>query len=161
MLYSIFIDLQKAFDAMDWDCCCEILAPHGVGPQMICLLRNFKDSARSVCWAKGNYSRPFKAGHGVTQSGPLLAKLFNINVNTVVCKWMWLIRKTFDYAECNLAECIKGLFAVFYIDDRYIASCNAEFLQEALDILVKTFKCVGLATNIKKMQAAGIDMHAR
>jgi hypothetical protein len=42
---------------------------------------------------------------------------------------------------------------VFYVDDGYITSRDAEFLQEALDILVKTFKQVGLATNTKKTQA--------
>jgi hypothetical protein len=65
---------------------------------------------------------------------------------------MRLMRETLDYAEGNVAECIEGLFAVFYIDNGYIASCDVEFLQEALDILVKMFKCVGLATNTKKTQ---------
>ena len=45
------------------------------------------------------------------------------------------------------------LFAIFYVDDGYIASNNAEFLQEALNILVKTFTRVGLAMNTKKTQA--------
>ena len=47
---------------------------------------------------------------------------------------------------------MKELFAIFYVDDGYIASRDAEFLQEALNILVVTFKCTGLATNTKKMQ---------
>ncbi len=86
----------------------------------------------------------------MTQGGPLSAKLFNIVVNTVVGEWMWLMRATIDDANGDLAKRIAGLFAVFYIDDGYIASRNPEFLQEALDILVETFKCVSLATNIKK-----------
>jgi hypothetical protein len=53
----------------------------------------------------------------------------------------------------NLAKRIAGLFVVFYVDNGYIASCDAEYLQEALDILVKTIKRVGLATNTKKTQA--------
>ncbi len=89
----------------------------------------------------------------MTQGGPLPAKLFNIIVNTVVHEWMQLMCKTLDYVEGNLAEHIRGLFVVFYVNNRYIASCDAEFLQEALDILVKTFKCAGLATNTKKTQA--------
>ncbi len=60
---------------------------------------------------------------------------------------------TIANANSNLAKCIAGLFAVFYVDDSYTASRNAEFLQEALDILVETFKQVGLATNMKKTQA--------
>jgi hypothetical protein len=82
-----------------------------------------------------------------------LAKLFNIVVNAVVREWMQLICATIDDADSNLAKRIAGLFAVFYVDDGYIASHDTEFLQEALDILVETFKCVGLATNMKKTQA--------
>jgi hypothetical protein len=152
-LFGIFIDLQKAFDAMDCSRCLEILALHGVGPKLLHLICNFWDLATNVCWEKGNYGRPFKAGRSVTQGGPLSAKLFNIVVNAVVWEWMQLMHATIDDADGNLAKCITGLFAVFYINDGYIASRKAEFLQEALDILVKTFKQVGLATNMKKTQA--------
>jgi hypothetical protein len=82
--FGIFIDLRKAFDAMDHGLCLEILALHRVGPKMLRLIRNFWDSVTNVCLAKGNYSRLFKAGPGVTQGGPLLAKLFNILVDAVV-----------------------------------------------------------------------------
>ncbi len=61
--------------------------------------------------------------------------------------------KTFAFAEGDLAKCIEGLFAVLYVNNEYIASCNAEFLQGTLNILVKTFKWGGLATNMKKTQA--------
>jgi hypothetical protein len=151
--FGILIDLRKAFDAMNQGCCLEILVQHRVGPQMLHLIRNFWDLATNVCRAKGNYVQPFKAGRGVTQGGPLLVKLFNIVVNAVVQEWMQLMCKTINNAEGNLAECKAGLFAVFYIDDGYIASRNAEFLQEALTILVKTFKHVSFATNTKKTQA--------
>ncbi len=38
---GIFIDLRKTFDAMDRGRCLEILGLHGVGPKMLCLIRNF------------------------------------------------------------------------------------------------------------------------
>jgi hypothetical protein len=82
-----------------------------------------------------------------------LAKLFNILVDAVVREWMRLTRATINDADSNFAKHIAGLFAVFYVNDGYIASRGVEFLQEALDILLKTFKCVGLATNTKKTQA--------
>jgi hypothetical protein len=151
--FGVFIDLQKAFDAMDRGCCLEILVLHRVGPKMFCLICNFWDSTTNVCRAKGNYGRPFKAGHGVTQGRPLSAKLFNIVINAVVREWMRLMHAMIDDADGNLVKRIAGLFVVFYLDDGYIASRNAEFLQEALGILVKTFKHIGLATNMKKTQA--------
>jgi hypothetical protein len=63
------------------------------------------------------------------------------------------MRETLDDSNSKLAARVEALFAIFYFDDGYIASKDAEFLQEALDILVETFKHVGLATNTKKMQA--------
>ncbi len=151
--FGVFIDLRKAFDAMNCGRCLEILVLHSVGPKVICLICNFWDSATNVCRAKGNYGRPFKAGRGVTQGGPLSAKLFNIVIDTVVWEWIWLMQVTIDNADGNLAKCIEGLFAVFFVDDGYIASRDADVLQEALNILVKTFKRVNFATNTKKTQA--------
>ncbi len=151
--FGVFIDVKKAFDAMDQGRCLAIVALHGVGPQMLQLIRNFWEMATNVCRAKGNYGRPFKAGRGVTKGGPLSTKLFNIIVDTVVRKWMKLMCETLDDSAGDLTDQIKALFAIFYVDDGYIASRDAEFLQEALDILVETFKRVGLATNTNKTQA--------
>jgi hypothetical protein len=89
----------------------------------------------------------------VTQGGPLSAKLFNILVDAVVREWLRLMRETLDDSDGQLAVRVKELFAIFYVDDGYIASRDAEFLQEALNILVETFERTGLATNTKKTQA--------
>jgi len=120
---------------------------------MLRLIRTFWETATNVCRAKGNYGRPLKAGRGVTQGGPLSAKLFNILINAVVRKWMRLMRKALDDSDGQLAARVKELFAIFYVDDGYFTSRDAKFLQEALEILVETFKCTGLATNTKKTQA--------
>ncbi len=89
----------------------------------------------------------------MTQGGPLSAKLFNIIINGVVCEWMKLMREMLDDSAGDLTDQIEALFAIFYVDDGHIASRDAEFFQEALDIQVKTFKRVGPATNTKKTQA--------
>jgi hypothetical protein len=39
---------------------------------------------------------------------------------------------TINDAEGNLAKCIASLFAVFYIDNGYIASRDTKFLQGGL-----------------------------
>ncbi len=90
-----------------------------------------------------------------------MAKLFNIIVNAVVCivnavvcEWMRLMRETLDDSGGYLSNQIEALFAfaIFYVDDGYITLRDAEFLQEAFDVLVETFKRIGLATNMKKTQ---------
>ena len=86
--YGVFINLNKAFDAMDWERCLLLLEGHGASLDMRWLIRHFWDEATNVCRASGNYGAPFKAGHGVTQGGPLLAKLFNVIVDAVVREWL-------------------------------------------------------------------------
>ncbi len=43
-------------------------------------------------------------------------------------------------------------FAIFYVDDAYLASRDAGFLQHALTLLVNLFQWVGLRTNTSKTQ---------
>ena len=42
VLHEIYLDLQKAYDALDWKMCLEILAVYGVVPRALHLLRE--------CW---------------------------------------------------------------------------------------------------------------
>ena len=69
---------------MDRERVLDMLEELGVGPLILRLIRTFWDEAELVCRAAGNYDKPFKARRGVTQGGPLSARLFNLVVNAVV-----------------------------------------------------------------------------
>jgi hypothetical protein len=129
-----------------------ILEGYGAGPRMIRLIRGYWSDAIMVCRASGNYGTPFKAGRGVTQGGPLSAKLFNILVDAVAREWFRELREGGDYEVWELDELMSTFFAIFYVDDAYLASRDAEFLQRALDLLVSLFGRVGLETNVSKTQ---------
>ncbi len=105
-----------------------------------------------VCRAAGNYGTAFKAGRGVTQGGPLSAKLFNILVDAIVWEWIWQLREDGDHEEEELAEFMATFFANFYINNKYLASQDAEFLQHALTLLVNLFERIGLQTNMLETQ---------
>jgi hypothetical protein len=47
---------------------------------------------------------------------------------------------------------MAAFFAIFYVDDAYLALRDPEFLQPVLDILVDLFARVGLKTNVKNSQ---------
>jgi hypothetical protein len=105
-----------------------------------------------VCRASGYYGTAFKAGRGVTQGGPRSAKLFNILLDKVVREWIYQLREGREYEEDMPFKMMATLFAIFYIEDTYLASRDAGFLQHTLDILVDQFQRVGLQTNTSKMQ---------
>jgi hypothetical protein len=151
--YGVFIDLKKAFDAMDWERCLFILEGHGIGLSMRCLIHHFWDKSTNVCCASGNYGMPFKMGRGVTQGGPLSAKLFNVTVDAVVREWLQILKVKSGLEWEELDEMMDALFAIFYVEDVYIAARKPVFLQWAIDGLVSTFECVGLKTNISKTKA--------
>jgi hypothetical protein len=65
-LYQIYLDLKKAYDALDWMRCLEILAGYRVGPNLLHLQKRFWDGARMVCHAGGSYGEPFSTRRGVT-----------------------------------------------------------------------------------------------
>ena len=73
-MFGIFIDLCKAYDAMDWDHCFVIMQAYGVGPN-ICrlLIKHFWDNAVLVCWASTSFGTPFQAFWGVTAVHSCLA----------------------------------------------------------------------------------------
>ena len=63
-LYGIFVDLRKAYDAMDRERCLQILRGAGVGEKAIRLISRFWRDATLVCRAAGVYGRTFTAHRG-------------------------------------------------------------------------------------------------
>jgi hypothetical protein len=86
------------------------------------------------------------------QGGPLSTKLFNILVDTIVREWIRQLRKDRDHEEEEFVEFMATFFAIFYVDNAYLASRDAGFLQHALTLLVNLFERVGLQTNKLKTQ---------
>ncbi len=90
-LYQIYLDLRKAYDALDWGRCLKILAGYCVGPNLLCLQKKFWDNMKMVCHAGGKYGLPFEAHRGVIQGGPLSSLMFNVCVNCVIREWLWQV----------------------------------------------------------------------
>ena len=148
-LYQIYVDLKKAYDALDRERTLDILAAYGVGPRMLALQKHFWDTAKLVCRAGGNYGEPFSAERGVTQGGPLSSLMFNVCVDAVVREWLHQTLGE-EVARDGIGELVAEQLVAFYVDDGLIASRDPVWLQESFDILIGLFERIGLFTNAAK-----------
>ena len=88
VLYVIFMDLTKAYDALDRSRCLGILEGYGVGPGARRLLQNYWCRLTMAARAGGYYRKAFKGARGVTQGDPLPPTIFNVVVDAVVRHWL-------------------------------------------------------------------------
>ncbi len=148
-LYQIYLDLRKAYDALDWGRCLKILAGYGVGPNLLRLQKKFWDDTKMVCRAGGNYGLPFGAHHGVTQGGPLSSLMFNVCVDCVVKEWLRQVLGE-DVARDGVGDLVHDQCIAFFVDDRLVAARCPEWLQSSFNILITLFERIGLRTNAEK-----------
>ena len=71
VLFELFLDLQKAYYALDQDRCLGIFTAYGVGPRTIRLLWIYWDRLTMVVRAGGYFGLPFKGYRGMTQGDHL------------------------------------------------------------------------------------------
>ena len=84
ILYMIFLDLKKAYFALNRDICLDILEGYGVGTQDLHILCNYWYRMTMVDHAGGYCGETFKGFGGVTQGYPLSPTIFNVVVDAVV-----------------------------------------------------------------------------
>jgi hypothetical protein len=148
-LYQIYLDLRKAYDALDRGRCLEILAGYGVGPNLLRLQKKFWDDAKTVCRAGGNYGLPFGAHRGVTQGGPLSSLMFNVCVDCVVREWLRQVLGE-NVAQDGVGDLVRDHCIAFFVDNGLVAARCPEWLQSSFDVLINLFERIGLRTNAKK-----------
>ena len=102
-----------------------------------------------VCRAGVVFGEPFKAGQGVTQGGPLLYCIFNVVVDAVVREWLQQVLGE-EAVASGYGLAIRNFLAIFYTRNAMVASRCPQQLQDATNILVRLFDCIGLRTNTLK-----------
>ena len=84
VLYVIFLDLHKAYNALNRSKCLEILEGYGVVPRSCRLLQTYWRRLTMVARAGGYYGTAFQGAREVTQGDPLSPTIFNVVVDEVV-----------------------------------------------------------------------------
>ena len=145
----IFLDLHKAYDALDRSRCPEILERYNMGPQACRLLRAYWGKMTMVAREGGYYGEAFKGYRVVTQGDPLSPTIFNVVVDAVVCHWVTMALEEVEKRGERGNE-DRHQAALFYAGNGMVAAFDPRWLQWAFDALVSLFKRVGLRTNAGK-----------
>ena len=66
-----FINIHKAYDALDRSRCLDILEGYGVGPREYRILHTYWSRMKMVARVEGYYRAAFRGAWGVTQVYPL------------------------------------------------------------------------------------------
>ena len=84
VLYMIFLNLTKVYNALDRSRCLEILEGYGVGLSTRRLLTTYWRRLTIVARAGGSYGEVYKGARGVMQGNPLSLTIFNVLVDMFV-----------------------------------------------------------------------------
>ena len=149
VLYVIFLELTKSYDALDRCRCLEILEGYSVGPNARSILTKYWRRLTMVARAEGYYGTAFGRERGVTQGNPLPPTIFNVVVDAVV--WHW-VNGIMEEAEARGETGREGRHqaALFYAKDGMVVSLDPAWLQGDFTALVGIFDRVGLMTNVGK-----------
>ena len=91
VLYKVFMDLQKAYDALYQDRCLKILPAYRVGPRALWILRTYWGRLTMVAKSVGYHVPPFKGFCEVTQVNPLSPMLSNVIVHSIMHHWVAVV----------------------------------------------------------------------
>ena len=116
----IFLDLHKAYAALDKSRCLEVLESYSVGHRACRLLWTYWSWMRTVAKAGGYYRAALKNARGVTQGDPLSPTIFNVMVDAVVRHWFTVMVESVEEWGGRGQEG-RHQNPLFYADDGMVA----------------------------------------
>ena len=87
-LYAAFMDLEKAYDKVDWEGLWEVLTVYGVGGKLLMAVKSFYRNATASVKVGDKLSESFKVNVGVRQGCVMSPWLFNIYMDGVIKECM-------------------------------------------------------------------------
>ena len=83
-LYAAFMDLEKAYDRVDWKSLWDVLKIYGVGGQLLQGIKSFYQGANACVKINGELSESFCIKTGVRQGCVMSPWLFNVYMDGVI-----------------------------------------------------------------------------
>ena len=164
-LYSVFIDLTKAFDTVNREALWSVLARYGCPRKFIQIIRLFHDGMNGQVLSNGDLTDPFVISNGVKQGCVLAPVLFNLFFTCVLRQAARdleegvYIRYRYDgsiFDLRRLAARTKTLSSLIrealFADDCALMAHKADDLQLMLNKFAEASKQFGLTISLGKTE---------
>ena len=147
-LYAAFMDLEKAYDKVDWDALWEVLKIYGVGGQLLQGIKAFYQNASACVRIDGELSESFGIRVGVRQGCVMSPWLFNVYMDGVIREMKAKVGKVGAKMELEGENwwMVTSLFA----DDTVLFAESERELQKVVSEFHNVCKRRKLKVNINK-----------
>ena len=146
-----FLELRKSYNKLDCSRILQTLEGYGSGQKMRGQLEEFWEN-KEVFTRQNSYNRPqFRENRGTTQDELASTTLFNVTVDSVVRHWLSLMVEDEVVIQYGIVHVVEQSLGVFYIDDGILGSRDLEWLHGKLNVLIRLFRRIGLAANVKTL----------
>jgi Reverse transcriptase (RNA-dependent DNA polymerase) len=143
-----FVDLEKAFDRVNWDKLLEILKYKGIEWKERRLIRNLYKDQRVIVKIGNKKSKEIELGRGVRQGCCLSPILFNIYLEEMVRE-----------IEMNMKGVKIGgrkVSCVRFADDMAVLAEDPKNLEISIKMLEEACKAYGMKVNAKKTKVMSV-----
>ena len=164
-LYSVFIDLTKAFDTVNREALWVVLERSGCPAKFVTMIRLFHDGMTGQVLSSGNMTETFNITNGVKQGCVLAPVLFNIfftcmlshavkDLEQGVCVRYRLDGSLFDLRRLSAKtkSSVDIIQAVLFADDCALVAHTESHLQLMLDCFSEASKLFGLTISLGKTE---------
>ena len=125
-LYTLFVDLRKAYDSVPRSALWRVLEKCGVPPKLLTIARSFHQDMHAEVRLGGSISSSFEVNNGLRQGCTMAPTLFNLFFSAVVNSWR---------SRCQVA----GVEALFKIGRRLVGDRTAKSKLDAVKVTESQF----------------------
>jgi hypothetical protein len=146
--FACYIDISRAYDAIDRDKMTTLLTHLGVGRNIIALLNHSFEQEQAYLRMAGAYSETFKTSRGVKQGDVASPLLFNIVMDSIIREFLQLAARWIPTIRCGNTPI--PLDPLFYADDGVFFATDTDALQQQINIFARLCAFYELEINISK-----------
>ncbi|XP_071694395.1 uncharacterized protein [Rutidosis leptorrhynchoides] len=157
------VDIQKAYDTVDWEFLKEVLQGFGFHKIMIKWIMKCVSTTSFSISINGELHGHFKGKRGLRQGDPMSPYLFTMVMEILTLLFQWNINNNQEFTyhpKCESQKIVNVCFA----DDLFIFSyANMESVMIIADALEEFKNCSGLVPSFQKSTAffAGVNKHIK